>query len=101
MADFKIKIKNILAFVSVGVLLAGLFWILAKEKNNSEKTQGQPPVIDTQSGKSDSATALKAENERQKICRDYFEQHANDLVARGYTQADVVECGVVGCGGIF
>jgi hypothetical protein len=101
MAILKKKLNKILTFVSIGVLLAAVFWVLAKEKNSSEKAQSQSPAIDTQSEKSDSAVALKTGNEHQKVCRDYFEQNQNDLVARGYTLADVVDCGVVGCGGIF
>ncbi len=101
MIAFNKKLRKILEFVSIGVLLSGLALGILTKENHPKAASNRSADHDYQSERR-ASFGPSVEIERPTvICSDLLEEDENTLVFRELTEVEVVECMYVGCGGIF
>ena len=98
MITIKNQIKKIIGLASIGVVVVGVaIGVLIKENNSKPK-----PIRSYNDLENQISPGLNTEvSNPRKICKSFFEENQKDLVLKGYTKKDIVDCSFVGCGGIF
>lgn len=101
MVILKKKLKKILGFVSIGVLLIGTALGILTRENSPKVSPNQSLNRDYQPEDS-YASNLQTEIEQPKlICGNLLEKDENTFVFEEYSKVKVVECQFVGCAGVF
>jgi len=101
MAILKKKIRNILGIISISTLLIGVALGILVRENNSKNTAQQSAI----QGKQDYHFKNQGTEGKKLICsqllEETLEKDGNVFAFEEYTNAEIVECMSVGCGGFF
>jgi hypothetical protein len=99
MIIIKKQLKAFLGLAAIGAVFIGAVvgGVLVKDRNSSKAKSTQ--TYNNSEDQFSQNSNIKANH--QKICKDFFEENEQDLVLKGYSKKDVVDCSFVGCGGLF